>query len=323
MDSLLKQLLRLADEGLNVLLIGRHGVGKTSLVKAVAQQLHLAMKYYSASTLDPWADLVGIPVPTDGHGLVFHRPRDVDNAELIFFDELNRSHPKVQNACFELIQFKSINGEPLPKLRMVWAAINPPSSDYDVTELDPALADRFHAHVPFPYRPSLEYFQSVFPADVAKILVTWWNDELSDQQKAAISPRRLEYIGALHVRGLTPELGIPTDASVPVKSLMKMFNREQLLTIEDFVKNPRAYRHVIGSDLDVATRFMHVLKAMDDAELCAVRSLVLELPPDLLGRLKRDMKPLYDRLLRAISTHAKKRDAQLFQQELEARLNAS
>ncbi|MCS6861720.1 MAG: MoxR family ATPase [Abditibacteriales bacterium] len=323
MDNLLKQLLRLAEENLNVLLIGRHGVGKTSMVKSVAQQLQLAMKYYSASTLDPWADLVGIPVPADGQGLIFHRPRDVDNAELIFFDELNRSHPKVQNACFELIQFKSINGEPLPKLRMVWAAINPPASDYDVTELDPALADRFHAHVQFPYRPSLEYFQSVFPADVARILVTWWNDELSEQQKAAISPRRLEYIGTLHVRGLPPELGIPTDASVPVTALTKMLNRESLLNIEDFVNNPRAYRHIVASDLNIATRFLHVLKAMTDEELCAVRSLVLELPPDLLGRLKRDMKPVYDKLLRAIAQQTQPREAQNFQRELEARLNAS
>ena len=134
-------------EGLNVLLIGYHGVGKTQMALEEAKSLGLNMKYYSSPTLDPWPDLVGIPVPVDIEGdsksgdkqLQFIRPADVEDAEIMFFDELNRAHPKVINAVLEAIQFHSINGKPLPRLKMVWAAINPPDDIYDVNEPDPVV----------------------------------------------------------------------------------------------------------------------------------------------------------------------------------------
>src|ERR1043166_9712122 len=49
--------------GQNVLLEGPHGTGKSSLALGVAGKLGLRLKYFSAPTLDPFADLVGIPVP--------------------------------------------------------------------------------------------------------------------------------------------------------------------------------------------------------------------------------------------------------------------
>jgi len=53
---------------------------------------------------------------------------------MLFFDELNRAHPKVLNAVFELVQFRSINGDKLPRLQCVIAAINPPGAGYHVQE---------------------------------------------------------------------------------------------------------------------------------------------------------------------------------------------
>jgi len=46
---------------LNVLFRGKHGVGKTAVVKDVFERHQLKFKYYSAATLDPWTDLVGVP----------------------------------------------------------------------------------------------------------------------------------------------------------------------------------------------------------------------------------------------------------------------
>ena len=119
---------------LNVLLRGDHGVGKTQMVLEEAQRQGLILKYYGSATSDPWGDLVGVPVPVDIEDpsdgrkrdqLQFIRPADIEEADIIFFDELNRSHPKVQNAVLELIQFESINGSPLPTLKMVWVSITP------------------------------------------------------------------------------------------------------------------------------------------------------------------------------------------------------
>src|SRR5207249_2123412 len=120
---------RAVQGGLNVLVEGPHGVGKSKLVLGVAAELKLRLAYLSASTLDPYVDLVGIPVPVIHQGV----PQRIDyvqletltEAQIIFFDELNRAPAKVLNALFELVQFRSINGVKLPHLRCVIAAINP------------------------------------------------------------------------------------------------------------------------------------------------------------------------------------------------------
>jgi MoxR-like ATPase len=183
---------------LNVMLYGYHGVGKTQMVLDEALHQGLKLKYYSSATLDPWADLVGIPVPEDkknseGHmckQLQFVRPGDIERAQIIFFDELNRSHPKVQNAVLEAIQFHSINGEALPNLKMVWAAINPSDDIYQVSELDPVLVDRFHVHLEVAAEPSVSYYteKTRIPHHVAKALVLWWHRDLDDNLRKMISP---------------------------------------------------------------------------------------------------------------------------------------
>lgn len=125
---------------MNILLKGAHGVGKTAMVKAAFDAAGLKWKYYSAATMDPWVDFIGVPKEkVDEHGnayLDLVRPRDLaaDDVEAIFFDELNRAPKKVRNAVMELIQFKSINGKKFNNLKIVWAAINPDDEDgtYDV-----------------------------------------------------------------------------------------------------------------------------------------------------------------------------------------------
>ena len=45
----------------NVLFIGKHGVGKTAMVKDAFDRNGLNFRYFSASTMDPWVDFVGVP----------------------------------------------------------------------------------------------------------------------------------------------------------------------------------------------------------------------------------------------------------------------
>ena len=143
-------LVRAARCGFNALLVGPHGVGKTSMIMSVARDLGLVAKSFCASTLDPFADLIGIPVPIDKNGdktMEFVRSDSVNQAELMFFDELNRAHPKVLNAILEIVQFKTVNGERLPRLKCVFAAMNPAGDRYHCESVDPALLDRFHIHI--------------------------------------------------------------------------------------------------------------------------------------------------------------------------------
>jgi hypothetical protein len=196
----------------NVLLRGLHGTGKTARVINAFNRNNLKWKYFSASTMDPWTDLCGVPKEvkseTGAPYLDFVLPKwcSEDDVEAIFFDEYNRSPAKVRNATMELIQFKSINGKKFSNLRMVWAAINPDvdiknanSPEYDVFKLDPAQKDRFEVQIDVPYKPDLSYFREKFGDEVAKIGFQWWLG-LTELEKEHVSPRRLDYALSIYAK---------------------------------------------------------------------------------------------------------------------------
>lgn len=185
--------------GFNILISGLHGTGKTQSIKEACEKLGLKYKYYSASTLDPYTDLVGVPVPkadeTGFDRLVMVRPREIDEAEVVVFDELNRADSKTRNAVLELVQFRAINGEVLPNLKCVIAAVNPPDGEYDVEDLDPALVDRFHVSIEVKPRVSGAYFKEKFGPEIGNALVSWWSGINQSKRGNYLSPRRLELIG--------------------------------------------------------------------------------------------------------------------------------
>lgn len=191
----------------NVLLEGRHGTGKTSLVTEIFNKNCKNWLYFSGSTLDPWVDFVGVPKEIkkgNDYVLSFVLPEKMadDKVEAIFIDEYNRSHKKIRNATMELIQFKSINGRKFPNLKVVWAAINPndDEEEYDVEELDGAQTDRFQIRIKVPFVPDIEYFQNKFGNDWAKSALEWWNG-MPDKAKKLVSPRRLDYALEIHKEG--------------------------------------------------------------------------------------------------------------------------
>lgn len=229
-QNLLPNGKELIEKGKNVLLIGDHGTGKTHTVRALAEECDMSMVAYSCATLDPFTDLVGVPVPVtkkvvapgqEGVGLnaVQHvekqvltmvRPDRIDNAEIIFFDELNRARPETQDAVLEIINNGTINGEPLPRLKACWAAMNPPNSDkgYNVDNLDPALMDRFDQYLDFSPRPSIQWMNEHggIPLAIATAVKKWWDANQAKENTGYISPRRLHKIALAYM-----DLGTKTD----------------------------------------------------------------------------------------------------------------
>jgi hypothetical protein len=306
-EAIITRLEAYAQAAANCLLIGERGVGKTSIVCQIAGKLGLRLASFSAPTLDPWADLIGLPLPREEH-LAFLRPAQVTEAEVLLLDELNRAHPRVQNAVLELTLFKSLNGQRLPHLRMVWAAINPPGAEYQVEELDPALLDRFLFQEVLPYRPSQRFFQARFPESVAEVLLEWWNRDLDDAQRKAITPRRLAGIGDAYLRGLPLVRVVPYGATVPLHLLVRALNRGDHLRLQDLLQDPGRYRSAVREDLNLALRLIHLLDTCTHAELFTLRELILDLPAEALMSLRRRHNNTYQKLLKAIRmTHGHSR----------------
>ena len=270
----------------NVLFHGRPGVGKTSMVfEAFEKQgweKNVDYLYFSAATIDPWVDLIGVPSKStndDGEEVLrLVRPDTIKNKTIkaFFVDELNRSHKKVRNALMELIQFKSINGMRFPNLEIIWAAVNPADDEemkFDVEKLDLAQEDRFQIQVHIPYKPNEAYFAQKFnDPDMAEAVCKWWSDQ-PEKVKQQLTPRRLEY--AIDVFMKTDDLRfvVPSEAHIsslksaiqcgnPEKTLLKMIEKDDVAEIRKWLaveNNLASVQNLICTNRDVCKKVLHLL----------------------------------------------------------------
>jgi hypothetical protein len=233
--------------GVNVMLIGEHGTGKTTRILDGFKRNKLNYTYFSGSTLDPWVHVIGVPKAKEKDGkewLDFILPENMDeNLEAIFVDEYNRTPKVVRNALLELVQFKSINGRKFPKLKFIWAAVNPPKdndndggNNYDVEEIDPAQLDRFQVIVEVPNHPDKQYFVAKYGQHTATTLLRWWKQQ-PKTAKVILSPRRLDYIGEYHQKGGDVSDCLPVECNI--KELLKNLSvSEEDVILNNVFNNP-------------------------------------------------------------------------------------
>jgi len=299
--NLTEKLITYANNNLNVIFIGEAGVGKTTIARNVIQDiLGLRYVYFSAATLDPWAQFVGIPKPNEEtNSCDFYRPKILNDAEAIFFDELNRAHPRVLNAVMEIIQFKTINGEPLKNLRFIWAAINPPTEDYSVEDLDLALIDRFHCYIKMKPSIDIDYMSKKFDRKVATVLHDWWTEDLSSEQRKHITPRRVEYMGCMIKNNIPWKDAIPQGFSIPHQSL-----DERLKSCSDsmhfakfdkdfIMNNKEEIIERIKDDFPSVIKMKQSLLNFLPSELFEVRDILEIVPKEWLYSIKQPKMPIF------------------------------
>ncbi len=124
---------------------GPPGVGKSSVVKQVAEELKLPILDVRASLLDP-TDLRGIPSVVDGRAVwapPSFLPTPKQPAGILFFDELNAAPPLVQASLLQLTLDHRVGEYILPPGWRIVAAGNR-AEDRSVTfRMPSALANRF------------------------------------------------------------------------------------------------------------------------------------------------------------------------------------
>lgn len=254
MKNVEKKLLLYAKNHFNVLLEGLHGVGKTSIIKSIFDQLGWNYITLNAATMDPYLDLIGAPKeetiiindkPVHVLGTSLPKTFAADELDAIFVDELNRGKRETLNGLLELIQMKSIRGYKLNRLKVVWSAINPYNAEldeeeqiYQVRPLDPALKDRYHIHIELPYVLNKNYLNKKYGL-LAKPFMDWW-EELDEGLQLICSPRNLEY--AIMVFQKCAIIEDVLDKRLPIKNLVKKVNEfisssERLLLKENILKS--------------------------------------------------------------------------------------
>ncbi|HEY7328622.1 MAG TPA: AAA family ATPase [Gemmataceae bacterium] len=125
------------------LIIGAHGIGKSQILEQAAAELEIDYRCRDLSLMEP-PDLVGMP-KLEGNTTRFLPPNFLPTSGkgLLVFEELNRCPSYMRAPCLQLLTARILNDYRLPAGWLPVAAINPPNTEYDVHELDPALLSRF------------------------------------------------------------------------------------------------------------------------------------------------------------------------------------
>lgn len=127
----------------SVLLEGPTGIGKSEIVRQVAERLGIATIVLDLSLLEP-PDLVGLPRIESGR-TVYALPQVLpeSGAGILMLEELNRAERYIQQPALQLLTARRLHEYQLPPDWVCFAAVNPETGDYQVTTLDRALRARF------------------------------------------------------------------------------------------------------------------------------------------------------------------------------------
>jgi len=125
-----------------VFIWGYQGIGKSYIVRELAQELEIELIDIRASQLDP-SDVRGIPFRTDGRTQwLVPEWLPSEGKGIIFLDEFNQAPPLVQSSFFQLILDRKIGNYTLPKDWVVFCAGNPAEVSNVVFELPAPLLNR-------------------------------------------------------------------------------------------------------------------------------------------------------------------------------------
>ncbi len=180
-----------------VILWGPPGQGKTSVIRAIAEQQGRHLEVLLASIREP-QDFAGLPSISNGRAQLVPPDWALRLAEtqngILFTDEVNTAPPSVQAALLRVSLDRVAGDCDLGADTSVIAAANPPEQAADGWDLAPPLANRF-CHIPWE-----------LPADVVRdgLVGRWRTYEIPEATPAniddAIRRERVSVAGFLTAR---------------------------------------------------------------------------------------------------------------------------
>mgnify|MGYP003665291500 FL=1 len=140
-----------------VLIRGRHGIGKSTIVYQLADKMNMTVIERRASQMTE-GDLLGLPKLTK-NVTTWCPPEWLATAcnepVVLFLDEVDRATLEVRQGIFELCDSRKIAGNALHPDTLIFACVNggEHGSQYQVGEMDPAELDRYTV---FDVEPTVE-----------------------------------------------------------------------------------------------------------------------------------------------------------------------
>ncbi len=207
---------RLIDRKLPVFVWGAPGIGKSSIVKQIAEEKALDFLDLRLSLLDP-TDLKGIPFfNAETNEGVWAKPSflpsDPDSKGILFLDEINTAPPAVQASAYQLILDRKVGEYELPDGWSIVAAGNRENDRGVVYKMPPPLANRFvhfEMEVDFDDWKAWAFKAQIDPAIIGylaydrSMLFTF---DPTSNEKAFATPRSWEYVDSIVKSGIDTEL---------------------------------------------------------------------------------------------------------------------
>ena len=140
----------------NIMLAGRHGIGKSQILTRYFEEKGMPVKTLFLGQMSDPGDLLGLPNKDEATGKTTFMPPywfPVDGQPIVLFlDEINRARPEILQTVMDLVLNRKLAGRELPEGSRIIAAGND-GEEYQLTDLDPALVSRFNIYT---FRPTVE-----------------------------------------------------------------------------------------------------------------------------------------------------------------------
>ncbi len=299
-----KTLSALVAEKLPAFIWGAPGIGKSSVVRQIAEREGIGFIDLRLSLMDP-TDLKGIPFyDKDAHKAVWAPPSFLPEAGegILFLDELNTAAPSVQASAYQLILDRRVGEYVLPDGWAIVAAGNRENDRGIVYRMPLPLANRFvhldmEVHAgdwrDWALRRGLD--ARIVGYIGAKPDALFRFDPASDT-KSFPTPRSWEFVHGILQAGMDAELllgavagAVGDETAVDFVAFAKVMH-----TLPDTKAILRGEEVEIPASLDA----LHVLSSMlvaqaldaDDDTLAHLLRFTLELPPEFAVLIVQDLQ---------------------------------
>ena len=261
----LKEVVKTAYEKRIALFIwGTMGIGKSSVIKQVADELNVNFIDVRISQLEP-SDLRGLPSVCNGETkwLPPNWLPKGDTKGILFFDELNLAVPSIQASCYQLILDRKLGDYTLPQGWVILSAGNRIEDKANTFEMPSPLANRFiHTELAV---PSVEAWGNwAFSHEIDTRILAFLNFKPSRlfgfdsklKDKAFATPRTWEFCSTL-IKGLDYDKdkdlmdtliasSVGEGTAIEMTAFLKLARK---VNAEDLLKNPSKVKTIKEIDL--------------------------------------------------------------------------